>query len=152
MAEYDARDRQETSDRIARVLMQLSWLTHKRFAQHVSRHGLTLPQYLTLRFLIKHQSHCAMTQLAEATRQDAATMTGVIDRLERLDLVERRRNPLDRRVVLVRPTQEAMDLLHTIQRSRQALMEQLFEPFDNEEMDTLLSMLDRLLESVEQSE
>lgn len=142
----------ETGERIARVLMQLSWLAHKRFTQHVSRHGLTLPQYLALAFLIKNRdSRCAMNQLAEATQQDAATMTGVIDRLERLELVERRRSPLDRRVVLVQPTEKALGLFEEIRQSRIKLVHEFFEPFDNEEMRTLLSMLDRLLTSMRHS-
>lgn len=146
VSQQPSDNRQETSDNIARVLMQLSWLAHKRFTQHVSKHGLTLPQYLTLAFLIKNRNnHCAMNQLAEATQQDAATMTGVIDRLERLELVERRRNPLDRRVVLVQPTEAAVLLFNEIQQTRRDLIHQFFEPFDNEEMRTLLSMLNRLV-------
>lgn len=149
MTEERAEDRYNTSERIARALMQLSWLAHKRFTQHVSRHGLTFPQYLTLAFLVKNRhNHCAMNQLAEATQQDAATMTGVIDRLERLELVERRRNPLDRRVVLVQPTDRALDLYEEIRQSRAALIHEFFEPFDNDEMRALLSMLDRLVESI----
>ena len=149
MTGQTSADRYETGDRIARVLVQLSWVAQRRFTQHVGRHGLTLPQYLTLAFLIRSQhNRCAMKQLAEATQQDAATMTGVIDRLERLGLVERRRNPLDRRMVLVQPTDAAVALYEQIRRSRKDMVREFFEPFDNEEMHTLLSMLDRLVTSL----
>jgi DNA-binding MarR family transcriptional regulator len=42
--------------------------------------------------------------LADATAQRPSTLTGVVDRLERRELVARRANPGDRRSVMVEPT------------------------------------------------
>ncbi|MBA3534960.1 MAG: hypothetical protein H0T73_23870, partial [Ardenticatenales bacterium] len=73
-----ARKRAMCIENITRVLIQLSWLAQKQFTQSVAQHELTLPQFLTLAFLVKAQQHCPMNQLAEATHQDAATMTGIV--------------------------------------------------------------------------
>jgi DNA-binding MarR family transcriptional regulator len=42
--------------------------------------------------------------LADATAQRPSTLTGILDRLERRGLVERRPNPADRRSTLIAPT------------------------------------------------
>ena len=136
------RERVAHIENIARVLMQLSWVAQKQFAQSVARHELTLPQFLALAFLAKAQQYCSMNQLAAATHQDAATMTGIVDRLERLALVERTRSQKDRRVVLVRPTAQGISLLAAVQQTRNAMMARLFDGFD----DQTLSQLDRQLE------
>lgn len=146
--ERDAR-RDERIEQISRVLMQLSWLAHKLFARCVQDHDLTLPQFYTLGFLTRSDQRCSMNQLAEATHQDAATMTGVVDRLERLGLVERRRSARDRRVVLVQPTVTGIALLENVQASRDAIMRQIFAEFDDAEMVVMESLLWRLMRAME---
>lgn len=138
------RERAAHIENIARVLMQLSWVAQKQFTQSVAQHDLTLPQFLTLAFLARASHHCSMNQLAEATHQDAATMTGVVDRLERLGLVERTRSLQDRRVVLVRPTAKGVSLLVAVKGTRDVMMSQLFTAFD----DAMLLRLDEQLEQL----
>lgn len=142
-------ERQQRVEGISRVLMQLSWLAQKQFARCVQDHDLTLPQFLTLGILARSDQRCSMNQLAEATRQDAATMTGVVDRLERLGLVERRRSARDRRVVLVQPTAKGVALLEHVKASRNAMMQQIFAGFDDAEIAELELILHRLLLAME---
>ncbi|MBA3531970.1 MAG: hypothetical protein H0T73_08635, partial [Ardenticatenales bacterium] len=68
----------------------------------------------------------------------------IVDRLERLSLVERTRSLSDRRVVLVYPTPQAITLLATIKATRDLMMHQLFESFEDE----MLSHLDEHLEQL----
>lgn len=136
-------------EHIARVLMQLSWVAQKQFAQSIAEHKLTLPQFLTLAFLAKAPHDCAMSQVAEATHQDAATTTGVVDRLERLGLVERTRSEVDRRVVLVRPTREGEALLAAIKQTRVQRTVQLFASFDDQTLALLSEQLERLWQTLE---
>lgn len=143
--------RKRAVEQASRLLMHLSWLAQKRFNQHISRYGITLPQFLALAYMVKERQ-CAMNQLAEATQQDAATMTGVVDRLERLNLVERRRNPLDRRVVFVIPTERALELVQEVYAAHNVLIAKLFESFEDDELQTLVSLLSRLLDSMHQDD
>jgi len=146
-----AGEREHAIEQASHLLMHLSWLAQKRFNQHISQYGITLPQFLALVYMVKQQQ-CAMHQLADATQQDAATMTGVVDRLERLNLVERRRNPLDRRVVFVIPTNKAVELVQEVHAARNALIARLFESFEDEELQTLVALLNRLLASMQRDQ
>lgn len=59
---------------------------------------LTFSQ-LRLLFLLREQGPVTMSGLAEALAVTAATASGVVERIERRGLVERRHRPDDRRVV-----------------------------------------------------
>jgi DNA-binding MarR family transcriptional regulator len=48
-----------------------------------------------------HTEHPIVRELSDATAQPPSTLTGVLDRLERRALIERRPNPADRRSTLI---------------------------------------------------
>ena len=132
-------------EQITRLLMQLSWVAQRQFAQSVARHDLTLPQYLVLTALLHAATHCPMTQLATATHLDAATMTGVVGRLERLGLVARARSLHDRRVVLVRVTPRGEAVVAAVKRTRDAHMAERFATLDETTLAVLGTSLAQLL-------
>ncbi len=70
------------------------------FRAAFSRFGITEPQWRVLRVLWERE-RCALLRLAELTLIPAASLVGVVDRLGRLGLAERRRSLDDRRVVHV---------------------------------------------------
>lgn len=143
------RERAEYIANIARVLMQLSWVAQKQFALSVAQHALTLPQFLTLGYVVRAKPYCAMNQIAEATHQDAATMTGVVDRLERLELVIRARSVEDRRVVLVQATPRGAATVAAVIKSRDRMMLDLFASFDDEMVQHLHDHLEVLWNALE---
>jgi DNA-binding MarR family transcriptional regulator len=66
--------------------------------------GLTLPQFDVLAQLDRQRVGMTPGALTRALLVSAGNVTGVVDRLARLGLVERRPVPEDRRAVLVRLT------------------------------------------------
>lgn len=91
--------------------IQLSWLQHRRFAQQIADLGLTVPQFYTLNTLINEGGQATMGRLARETQQVSATMTGIIDRMVRDQLVVRERSEDDRRAVIVEITNEGRRLV-----------------------------------------
>ncbi len=87
------------------------WIVGRKFWQSLQSFGLTPPQFMTLFALSSYAEPRTMSDLTNATLQDAPTMTGIIDRLEKGGLVERTRSDTDRRVVLVRATPAGVDLV-----------------------------------------
>ena len=66
-------------------------------------YGVTPQQFALLAFLWQ-QDGLSQAELSEKTEIDRTTLSGLIDRLQKLELVERCRHPADRRVWLVRLT------------------------------------------------
>ncbi|NUQ37568.1 MAG: winged helix DNA-binding protein [Caldilineales bacterium] len=91
-------------------LIRLNWLQYRRFGQEIAELHLTVPQFYTLSALQGAGGKTSMGALARQAQQVSATMTGIIDRLTRAELVQRQRFAEDRRSVLVEltPSGEAL--------------------------------------------
>lgn len=108
--------RKERIKRIHDAFMMLILIAKRRSARQLQSFGLTHPQFITLAALAGHQRACTMSDLTEFTFQDAPTMTGIIDRLIKMKLVQRTRSETDRRVVLVQVTPAGNDLVNQIEQ------------------------------------
>ncbi len=80
----------------------------------------------------------SMSHLAEALDVSVASMTGIVDRMEKRGLVERRRADKDRRVVLVHPTEAGLDVFREIDRRRRRGLAKLLELLSDKELAGLL--------------
>jgi DNA-binding MarR family transcriptional regulator len=76
----------------------------------VQRFGLTGPQLVVLKELVD-SSHRSVSELAAAVNLSQATVTGILDRLERKEMIVRTRDSKDRRRVLVSSTSVAQAAL-----------------------------------------
>ncbi|MBN1991263.1 MAG: MarR family transcriptional regulator [Anaerolineae bacterium] len=92
----------------------LMWVALRQLTHLLQPFGLTFPQYITLASLAAHQQACPMRDLTNVTFQDPPTMTGIIDRLVKMELVQRSRSEVDRRIVLVEATPAGMNLVKRI--------------------------------------
>ena len=136
--------REEGVKALERVVHQLTWLGRKSLAQELSYYGVTVPQFYALLSLEKRGRACPMSVLAQATEQALATTTGIIDRLVKMGLVERRRQESDRRVVMVNLTRRGEQLLEEVKARLRPSFYKALEKFDDEEVDQLLSLLEAL--------
>ena len=101
----------DEAEAVERALARLTWVEHKIFALQLEHFDLTPAQYHALVFLARQGQTATMGCLAEHLHQSSATVTGMMDRLVRRDLVERRHDVADRRRVIVRTTEAGMALL-----------------------------------------
>ena len=74
------------------------------------QYGLTGPQLIVLKEIALH-SVLPVTAIARAVHLSQATVTGILDRLERRSLVDRRRGAEDRRQNLIRLTPAGEEML-----------------------------------------
>jgi MarR family transcriptional regulator, organic hydroperoxide resistance regulator len=85
------------------LLFTAAQAAHVHYERVASRHGLTVQQAKFLRSLEGPQP---MRAMAIQNSCDPSNVTGVIDRIERLGLVQRTPDPSDRRVRLLSLTPE----------------------------------------------
>ncbi len=129
-----------------RFIMQISWLAQRQLMQLLDeeRFRLTPPQFYTL-LSLEQVDEMKMSDLAEATQQSAASLTGVVDRLVDKQLVERSRPQRDRRQVVVLLTQRGRELISEIRQDRRDRMQAALTQLSDAEIETLLHLLDRAL-------
>jgi DNA-binding MarR family transcriptional regulator len=85
-------------------------------------------------------------ELAEAAGVTRATMTGLIDTLERDGLVRREPDPDDRRMMSVRLTPKAQVFLKELLPKHFQIMASLMEPLSETERKMLVRLLNKILQ------
>lgn len=92
-------------------LLRTSDQLQNRFGRLFRKYGLTSSQYNVLRILRGEGKPLPSLEIAERMIQVVPAITGLIDRLEKHGLAERRRCVDDRRVVYVEITAKGTELL-----------------------------------------
>ena len=99
---------QET-DCIFFQLAKVNQLASRFLSQKVSGLNLTPVQALVLGFL-HQEDQITSAELGKKTGLDSATLTGILDRLEAADFIERKNNPEDRRSIHIHLTPKGNEL------------------------------------------
>jgi DNA-binding MarR family transcriptional regulator len=111
--------------------------------QLVRRTGLTGPQTLLLKALVE-RGECTVTELADRMNLSQATVTDILNRLERRGLLRRERSIRDRRCVRVLPTAKARKLIESSPPLLQDTFLAGFQALQDWEQMQLLASLQRI--------
>lgn len=122
----------------------------KRLAAHMAAHNLTPPQFYVLKTLVEQGGRCPIGQIARQHHLTNATMTGLVNRLETLNLVQRERNADDLRSVNVVLTAEGMSRFLAVQNDLLNQLKTLLELTSAEERRELIEFLTRYVTFVTQ--
>ncbi len=115
----------------------------KVWRRHMSRLNLTAVQGMVLNFL-KQGDQVTSRDLGERTQLDSATMTGVLDRLEKMALVERRPHPSDRRAIVVCLTDAGRELTDRTDSESEEANKVFLQDLDESEQTQLKSLLQKV--------
>ena len=85
-----------------------------------------------------------MHEIAEKQQCAMSTATALIDRLERQELVERRSDPDDRRVVRIVSTERANSFIACATEGKRGMAMKLLEPLDDDEVLQLVTLLTKI--------
>jgi DNA-binding MarR family transcriptional regulator len=105
--------------------------------------GVTAAQGLALNSLLD-ADEVRSSQLGQRTKLDSATLTGILDRLEAMELVERRAHPADRRAILVCLTRKGKKVASEVHATVVRANRELLTDFGAAEEKALRGMLQRL--------
>lgn len=107
------------------------------------KYGLTGPQLLVLKELYKNND-LTIGQAAKNVNLSQATVTTILDRLEKLGFVQRVRNSFDKRKVNILLSNKATDILDGDPSLLQEEFIERFEKLDDWERTLLISSLQRI--------
>ena len=112
-------------------------------SENLAPFGVTGVQGVVLNFLLD-ADEVTSRQLGQRTKLDSATLTGILDRLEATELVERRAHPVDRRAILVCLTKRGKKVAAHVHATILRANRELMAGFEAEEEKALRRMLQRL--------
>jgi DNA-binding MarR family transcriptional regulator len=102
------------------------------------------PYHFTLLAVLDEGARETQATIADALGYDPSYLVGLLDELEQRNLIERKRDPADRRRHIVRLTPAGKKTLARLRAMYAKLNEDFFAPLDAEERATLRRLLHRL--------
>ncbi|GAB3370171.1 MarR family transcriptional regulator [Spongiibacter taiwanensis] len=138
-------------DRIEEVLVSLRRVTraidlHSKYLMKTA--GLTAPQMLILQTL-RDQGDAIISDIAGQVSLSQATVTSIIDRLEKRGLVTRARSSQDKRKVFACLTDEGFELIRNAPTPLQDYFKRQFGDLHDWEQTQILSSLQRLAQMMD---
>ena len=134
----------EQVDRIVEAIIYLYTESRRLTKEQAARVGLTGPQLSVVKML-EELGGMSLSALSDRIRAQNSTVTGIVDRMEREGLVDRKRSVEDRRVVNIRLTDKGTKLARSMRFEpfeifRHAFQHALTPP----ELQQLVTLLDKL--------
>lgn len=120
-----------------------------RFGRLFREYDLTHSQYNVLRILRGEGKPMPCLEIGDRMIQVVPAMTGLLDRLEKLELVKRERCTQDRRVVYIELTEKAKQLLDSMDARVHELHKQLIGHLTQTELKELSRLLEKARVSLE---
>ncbi len=137
-------DQKRQVDRIAETIIYLYTESRRLTKEEAQKHGLTGPQ-LSVAKLLEQLGDLSLSELSDRINAQNSTVTGIVDRMERESLVERKRSAEDRRVVHIRLTDKGLRLARSMTFEPFKIFREAFEhALTPSELQQLLGLLDKL--------
>jgi DNA-binding MarR family transcriptional regulator len=131
----------DTSPGTVVTLMRLATAIKKRSTEELL--GIKLRQLMLLSYLSSGAAPALQQHLCEALWLDPNNCVLLLNELEDLGYIERRRDPADRRRHVVELTGEGRTALERAERAQDSLGDEIFAALSDEERATLRSLLSR---------
>ncbi|MEV4630045.1 MarR family winged helix-turn-helix transcriptional regulator [Micromonospora sp. NPDC049523] len=130
-------------DRIGLLLARHGGISNARMRDALEATGLSTRQGITLMHLAEN-GPIGQQALVEALGVDPSALVAILNDLERDNLVERRRDPADRRRHIVVLTDAGGSVLTRVDAAMDAVERELFVHLDADEVATLHRLLSRI--------
>jgi DNA-binding MarR family transcriptional regulator len=133
----------DTSPGTIVMLLRLAKTVHKRSTEDLL--GITIRQMMLLSYL-RAAAPAQQQQVCESLWLDPNNCVLLLNELEDMGYVERRRDPIDRRRHVVELTDDGRHALERAEQAQESLEDEILGPLSEEERATLRSLLRRALE------
>lgn len=130
-------------ERLADIIMSLQRCFMLRLSEELSRGQVSFPQFFLLTHIGSSEA-LSMSEIADKMNHSTAAATGLVDRLEKLDYVQRTHATNDRRKVLVKITKKGGALVERIRLDMVNNLSQIMELLPAEEQKAWLSIYEKI--------
>jgi len=104
----------------------------KYFSHKLSQYNITPGQYGVLNCLWSY-GELTPKQISELLVLEASSISGILDRMQKNDLIERNIHPNNRRIIIVTPTEKANRLRHDVEDIVRDMNNKFMASLSNEE-------------------
>ncbi len=126
-----------------RIVINLQRKVRAKLSQEVSQGIITPPQYSILTYLLE-RGESKMADLSRYLLISASGVTGIVDNLVRMGLVQRGSSPQDRRVIKISLTPRGKELISRIRTEFQEVLQKVLVGFSVKERRELIRLLGKM--------
>jgi DNA-binding MarR family transcriptional regulator len=145
------KPRLDLIEEVERIFKQMTWRGRQHFALRVESAGLTVAQYFALYLIGELGPNVTMREVADASHLPASTMTSVVDRLVKDELVERGSLATDRRAVVATLTPAGAAIIAEVEAARHKDLVAMLDGWSNEDLVTFVRHLSWLSDGIERA-
>jgi len=135
-----------TVDMIANIekdLRYISGIIKQKGREMLSQYKITPPQFVALQWLFE-DGDMTIGELSNKMYLACSTTTDLVDRMEKNVLVERVKDPSDRRVVRIHLLEEGKRIIDEVIKKRQAYLDEMLKNYTMDQILLLQSSLSKL--------
>ena len=133
------------------VLARAARSMKRALEARLSEHDITATQYIVLEVLREHDG-ASLTLLGRKLYFDNPTITGIVDRMERDELLERRRIAGDRRVINVFLTERGKALAQRTNNIGESINREATDKFSPRQVAELVNTLNTIWQTMNEKE
>ena len=130
--------------RVLFLLKKASFKAQEFSEENLGPLGLT-GRHLGVMLVIAEKGSISQQEIGKCVQMDRTTMVQVIDELEKMNLVERKESPTDRRAHAVYLTAKGKEILPKADQLGRAAAKRLLAPLDAKEQRELTRLLKKLV-------
>ncbi|TCU66395.1 DNA-binding MarR family transcriptional regulator [Tissierella praeacuta] len=132
---------------IEKHLRKVDYIIRRKGREILSDFNITVPQFSALQILINY-GDMTIGELSQKMALACSTITDLIDRMEKSDLVIRKKDKKDKRVVRVEVLPKGYDILEKVLKKRIDFLTGKLSDFSDEDKDKLNLGLKSLYEAM----
>ena len=134
--------------KIALLIKEINSKINYKVTEELKNIGLTVPQITAIKF-IAHRKKVTVSELSEEMNITKATVSGILNRLENMNIIKRIRSNEDKRIVYIVFSDEGLSLAKDIKHIMNNCFENIFSNVSKEDLISIDNHLSSLLKVVE---
>ncbi|MGF7086939.1 DNA-binding MarR family transcriptional regulator [Kroppenstedtia sanguinis] len=125
------------------LLREISTVVKRKGREILNEFPITPPQFTAL-LLLNDEGDMTIGDLSQKMYLACSTMTDLVDRMEKNELVDRIRDNRDRRVVRIQLLQKGKEIIEDVMEARRSYLSQVLSGFSEEEVREMTKHLSLL--------
>jgi DNA-binding MarR family transcriptional regulator len=142
-----ANDSCENVANIEKYLRKVDYIIRRNGREILSDFNITVPQFTALQILI-NEGELTIGELSQKMALACSTITDLIDRMEKSELVVRKKDDRDKRVVRIEVLPNGYDILEKVLKKRIEFLSEKLSSFNDDEKSSLHQGLKTLYEAM----
>ena len=132
---------------IEKYLRRIDYIIRVEGRKIINELNITSPQFTALQILIRN-GDLTIGELSKKMALACSTITDLVDRMEKTELVVRKRDENDKRVVIVEALPKGHEILEKVLDKRREFIKTKIANFDIEDIEVLNKGLEKLYNEI----